>query len=65
MVVVLDVVLKYFLEYSTTFFAKNLHGLDVLTHVAPFSLLRFHRDKICIALIVALSCLYRYVPKNH
>ena len=59
-IVVTDVVLKYFLKYSTTYIAKYLHGSDVLIHVAPSSL-RFHRDKICITLLVALSGLH--VPK--
>jgi len=36
-VVVTDAVLKYFLEYSTTFVAKYQHASDVLLHVAPFS----------------------------
>ena len=60
-IVVTDVALKCFLEYSMTSFAKVLHGSDVLIHVATSSLLRFHRDKICITVLVALSSLY--VPK--
>jgi len=34
-IVVTDVVLKYFLEYSTTFFANFQPGSDVLIYVAP------------------------------
>jgi len=37
--VVTDVVFKYFLAYSTTFFAIYQPGLDVLIHVAPCSVL--------------------------
>ena len=44
-----------------TFVAKYLHGSDVLIHVATSSLLSFHRDKICITVLVSLSRLY--VPK--
>ena len=33
-IVITDVVLKYFLEYNTTFVAKYVRGSDVLIHVA-------------------------------
>jgi len=41
-IVVTDVVLKYFLEYSTTFFADYQPGSDMLIYTAPSSVLRFH-----------------------
>ena len=60
-IVVTDIVLKYFLKYSTTFFANYQPGSDVLIHVMPYSVLRFHYDKIRIVALVALCSLY--VPK--
>jgi len=62
-IVCYNVVLKYFLEYSTTFFANYQPVSDmltVLTHVAPYSVLLF-QDKIGITPLVALCSLY--VPK--
>ena len=41
-IVVKDGVLKYFLEYSMTFFANYQPGSDVLICVAPSSILCFH-----------------------
>jgi len=54
-VVVTDAVLKYFLEYSTTFVAKYLHA----SNVAPCTIYTCPWDKICIALFLALWSLYK------
>jgi len=41
-IVVTDVMVKYFQEYSTTFVAKYLYESDVLIHMLLSSLLGFH-----------------------